>query len=396
MGYIYSIPDFSVYRPKKLNNLIKKLDYVDKSEIVITEDSFQKALNKLKEDKFLLRKDYKTLLYRLEELSALELMEEFIYKVEVFFQTHNRIYYHLKALLFSYYNLYRYKSVFNLLKIGFSMNEQWKDEITPIRNLINKSEHITDLFSNINEEFCKCNTLDEIEYKINLYMMNKGNPMLKLILTNKVLKSMDNKNINFNAKELLYITENYIAQSSYKEIFEKFLLTQSDKNLEDISLIIEEWFRYIGDNLGDPYGLGRIKWKGIDEQAINVFQQWRVAKQIGVFFTEIIGDFRRLNFWKRYTKYFYRVEYFEAYDKALLMETKDHLFIEFAKIGAMYMYSKDILSIDKIYEASLQYSKTYIKNSILRKANVSILNIKHLGQWEYKFKREFYYYNYII
>lgn len=390
------MPDFSLYKPKSLNNLVRKLEHIDSAEIVIPEDRFQKAINKLKNNEFLMRRDYKALLYGMEEVNKEGLIESFIEKVAIFFVGHGKIYYYLKALVFSYYKLYKYKAIFGLLKLGFSVNQQWREEIEPIRNLIDESEDIIDLLRKINEEFLKTNTIEELENKIEEFMMKKDTPMLQEILKHKVLTSIDKELLDYKAEELLYITESYIPETYYKEVFQRFLLSSSARNNEG-NPDIEKWFEFIGDNLGDPYGLGRVRWKGIDEEAIKVFQLWRAGKKIGQFFTEIIGDPRRLSFWKQYTRYFYRVEYFEEYEKALLMETKDHLFIEFAKIGAMYMYTKGVLSIDKVEQVASQgRRKNYIINSLLKSPIKATLKEDHRGSWQQKFSRQFTYYNYYL
>lgn len=404
MAYTYSVPDFSIYKPKRLNNLAKKLDSIENAEVVVTEDGFQKSLNKLKENKPLIRRDYKALLYRLEELESSGLMTDFITKTQEYFQSHSRIYYHLKALIFSYYSLYRYRIIFNLLKLGFSVNQQWRDEIIPLKNLIEQSKDSMELFNNINKEFYNCVTLEEVAEKINLYMMKEDSSMVKAILTNKVLTEIEKGELNLRSEELRQITEHYLPQKNQKTVFEKFLLTQDDKNLENMHPNIEAWFRYIGECIGDPYGAGRAKWKGIDEEAIRIFQRWRAAKQIGVFFTEIIGDPRRLIFWKKYIKHFYRVEYFEEYEKALLMETKNHIFVEFAGIGAMYMYDREVLSIDKVEQVAEEYkrryrrssAKSYVISQLLKVEQKAQSRMIHGSDWEHKFQREFEYFNYHI
>lgn len=395
MSQTYIMPDFSLYRPKSLNNLVRKLEHIDIAEGIIPEERFEKAMDKLKNNDFLMRKDYKALLYRMEEINTAGLMSNFIERITIFFKEHNKVYYHLKALLFSYYKLYKYKAIFGILKLGFSVNQQWREEIKPIRKIIEESEDIIDLLKKINLEFLKTTTIEELENKVEELMMNKDTPMLQAILRHKVLVSLEKETIGDKAEDLLYIIENYIPDTDCKDVFEKFLLSKAAINNESDSNI-ERWFEYIGDKLGDPYGLGRIKWKGIDEEAIKVFQLWRAGKKIGKFFTEIIGDPKRLNFWKQYTRYFYRVEYFEEYDKALLMETKEHLFIEFAKIGAMYMYTKDVLSIDKVEQISHKRKKSFIINNLLKSPVKAILKEDHRGYWQAKFSRQFSYYNYYI
>jgi hypothetical protein len=390
----YELPQFNSYTPKKLIKLTQKLD--NQEEIKAFDFSSQKkgkTIEKLQKGSLLKKGEMKILLYYLDEVEEKKLLEKFLVKMNKFFSQKQKMYYHLKAGLFSYYKLYKCEPIYDALRLGFHNNLQWKSEAIVIKELFYNCENVRDFFQRLCKEIQVCKTKEEFEEKIKLLMLKKDTPLLNIILPRIVLNSIDEKHQE-NTIYLIEIVKEYIPKIKYKEIFEKVLLTSMASDIEHISSETDLWFNFIGDEFGDPYGRYKTKWLEVSQEAKEVFQKWKTLKQIKYFFSEITGDPRRLNFWKRYANYFFRVEYIEKCSKALLMETSKHLFIEFAAGGALFMYRKEILNIQKVEEILKSHSKTYITNGVLKARNKSEEYLIHRGSWEYDFKRRFEYYEY--
>lgn len=394
MSKTYELPIFNAYKPKKLVKLSRKLE-AGNSIPEPSKERVERALTKLQNGAEIRRRDMKILCYRLDEVERRDLLEKFIPIAGEFFDKTQRVYYQLKALLLSYYKLYRSNDIFILLKHSVENNIQWKDDINYIKGIIEKSSDLKQFFSNILKEISVCKTKDELEKKIELLIFKKDSTLLQLILKRRLLNEIDKEFTNYNLDLLMFILKEYISLSEYKEVFDIFLESRKNSSLEHLSDEEEIWFYFIGDELGDPYGRLRTKWIGISEEGKATFQRWKALKNIIVFFSEITGDPRRLNFWKQYADRFYRVEYFEKYDKVLLMETDKYLFVEFAKLGAMYVYSKEVVNINSLEQKFSRHSKTYVITHVLKNFNECLEKLSHNSGWEYKFRSVFYSQGYI-
>lgn len=391
----YEQPQFNAYIPKKLLRLSQKLD--EQAESVafdFSEKRKEQIMSKLQEGSLLRKNEMKILLYNLDEVVNKGLLESFLVKMNKFFNYKQKMYYHLKAGLLSYYKLYQYEPIYDAIRIGFSNNIEWKSESLVMKDLIYDCNDVRDFFRRLNKEIGSCNNKEEFKEKIKLLMLKIDTPLLNLILIRKVLNSIE-ENFQESSGYLMEIVKEYVPKNRYKEIFEKVLLSCNlDLNIENMPIQTDLWFNFIGDEFGDPYGRLKTKWIDVTEEAKKVFQRWKVLKNIVFFFSEITGDRRRLEFWKQYANYFYRVHYIEKCSKALLMETSNHLFIEFAGGGGLYMYRKDILNIEKVEDLSNRYSKTHMINNVLKVRNMSEEYLVHRGSWEYDFRRKFEYYEY--
>jgi hypothetical protein len=389
MSTAYELPIFNAYKPKKLVQLSRKLEAGD-SIPEPSEERIEQSLKKLQSGLEIRRKDMKVLCYRLDEVERRGLLEKFISVAKEFFGKTERVYYQLKALLLSYYRLYKSHDIFILLKYGVDNNVQWKDDMNYIKSIIEKSEDLKHFFLNIWEEISACRTEEELCNKFDLLMLKKDSPMLQLVLKRKLMTEIDKTFINSDLSFLMIILREYISQNEHKEVFDRFLISRKDSNLDHLDKETEIWFQFIGDTLGDPYGKLKTKWIGISEEGKKTFQRWKALKNIKYFFSEITGDPRRLKFWKQYADKFYRVEFFEKYDKVLLMETNDYLFVEFAKLGAMYVYKREIADINSLEQKFSKHSKTHVVTYVLKNPNLCSERMVHTGDWEYKFKYVFF------
>jgi hypothetical protein len=393
MNIRYELPMFNAYKPKKLVQLSRRMDAYENA-FNFSSQRVEKSISKLQSGENLRRKDIKILAYRLDELEKRGLFENFINSARQFYSKTQSMYYQVKALLQSFYNIYKSHELFFLLKTGMVNNTRFKKEMSEIKAIVDKSEDLKEFFIDIRDALYSCKTKAELEEKLNRLMLNKDTPLVQLILKRKVmdeLAALINNDFEFH----MFILKEYINPNDHKEIFQSLLLSMVDENLEHLDPSIESWFIFIGDQLGDPYGILKTKWIGIAEDAKETFKRWKSLKNIKYFFSEITGDQRRLNFWKQYASYFYRVEYFEQYDKALLMETSKYLFVEFAKMGAMYVYRKDILDVSSLEQKFKYRSKTYVVARVLKNTDLCSERLPHTGGWEAKFKYVFNYRGYI-
>jgi hypothetical protein len=393
MSVRYELPMFNAYKPKKLVQLSRKMETIENA-FDFSSQRVEKSILKLQSGEILRRKDIKILAYRVDQLEERGLLDKFLNNARQFYSKSQSMYYQVKALLQSFYNLYKSQELFLLLKTGMVNNTRFKEEMIEIKTIIDKSLDLKEFFTNIREAIYSCKTIIELEQKINKLMLKKDTSLLRLILKRRVMDELAaHKNNDFDFH--MHILKEYINPNDHKEIFQSLLLSMVDENLEHLDSATENWFIFIGDQLGDPYGNLKTKWIGISEDAKKTFQRRKALKNIKYFFSEITGDRRRLNFWKQYASYFYRVEYFEQYDKALLMETSKYLFVEFAKIGAMYMYRKDVLDISSFEEKFKYRSRTSVVTSVLKNPKICSERMTHTGDWESKFRDAFNNYRYI-
>ncbi|MDI3478406.1 MAG: hypothetical protein PWQ59_1931 [Thermoanaerobacterium sp.] len=394
--FTYSLPNFGVYKPQKLRQLAAKI-VVDKDiDNNFSGERIELAIKKLKNSERLLSRDYKILCFYLNRVIEDNLLEKFTERITKYFNEKEKIYPYLKALLRSYYDLSQNNDViFRVLKLGFLKDINLKENILASKDL-----------------FISCNNTLEVLQKINNGLIH----VFDLESQNKIIESYLIKPTDLFAKKLFYIKsfgmvkENlYINNCKYflehinklldlnarKKIYETFLI--KEKGAKDYSNLVaakDNIFRNINNELGDPYDKYNAKWQNISEEAIDVFRQWLTQKNLREFFTTIAGDSRRLDFWLKYKKYFYRVEHFSELDDALLMETSRHIFIEFAYSGALYMYDRDYLDLGKLKNMIKTKSRSHIISFVLKNRAECLERLIHQGDWEYRFNYEFKSYGY--
>ena len=172
-----------------------------------------------------------------------------------------------------------------------------------------------------------------------------------------------------------------------KEVFVGILEIYVDE--KDIDKYPKVWFTMILEHLGEPYSQVNTKWNGIDDRLKEIFRLWNNNENIYNFFINEAtdGDKQRLNFWKQYINSIYRIRYYPNLNKALVMEFKNHLFVEFAQhSNALYYYDKQVKNIDMIdaYQSQRygELSINYLKNKYLGSRKL------HSGAWTFNFEQE--------
>jgi len=379
--------EFARFKPKKLERLAR---FVSLDTFNIAPDSYK--LDRLKdklrsEGEELRSSEIKFLCFFANSLKQEGLFSKFGHVCHKCFT---------KGLLSSYYDNFTDPELYKLLQLAIVQNSVWKEPLTHVKDIVLGCQDTTSFIQALYRPFKGCLSFAEIQNVKHQYYMNDNHVIFQSIL----LRILDAKVVALKCDEdfdfVREITDSYKEINVIKPSFEKFLLTQSaTQYFDDQPAQLEEMFKLIGNKLGDAYGvLSRNKWQGISEEAKRVFTLWKTQKNIKYLFGDIAGDQIRLNFWKKYSHYVYRIEYNEKYDGAILMETKEHLFIEFAKMGAMHMYYLKNLSIDQVNRDSKVYGKTAMIARLKNKA-IAEIHLKHQGYyWPELFETEFRYYHY--
>lgn len=363
MNSTYKLPDFSYFEPKKVKKIAEKVDRnIDKIMIPQSDTRLDRAIKKLKSKQRLSRNDYKILFYNLQIFNNKKneyLMDRLISDSKRYFNEEGKYLYHFKALLSSFYDIYNNK-ILRLLKLILENNINWKDEMNYVKNKMSDNNTVGELFYNTLEEINNISTKDDLlKFKSKL-LINDKNKFLETLFLKYFRKKLEINLINKKTELMLFILNNYLAWEKQKVIFEDFLLIHKDIYFDDISKFSSRWFELISEKMGNPYGKSGAKWGDIIEEARDVFKNWLANHKITEFFEDISGDNRRLKFWKQYAHHFYRIEY--LYNLIILLESKEHLFVEFSNraSGKFLLYDLKEININKIKNFYEEKSKTFV------------------------------------
>jgi len=381
--------------PKKLERMAKSVNVDDHYALPDT-DKVKGLLDKMRNGIELRNSEVKILCYFVSIIKEESLFDRFSSACEHCFAKQERLYYHIKGLLHSFYDDFWDPELFHLLQLAFDKNRVWKEPLASTKDgIFINSTSTTSCFLNLYRYFEGFKTFAELRQGKDHVLMKENHRIFNIIslrlLEERIIsiKNLDDFSV---VKDLINSLKDY---NTLKPCLEKFLLTQKFReDFDKLPIYLEEMFNVIGDILGDPYGQNRTRWQGIKDEAKSVFTLWKTQKKIGLFFGEIAGDPIRLNFWKKYSHYFYRIEYYEKYAGAILMETNQHLFVEFAEMGALYMYNVKNLSIndvDRYFKSGLGKTAMIVR---LKNKSIAKLNLRHLSRWQEPFQREFDYFGY--
>lgn len=380
----YNIPNFDNFTPQLIDVSIKK---IQKSHLYNAEythkannQRYKEALDKLKNFqtiKDLSKRDIKILSHDLISLESLGLFDKY-YKVLVtrLNDIRNKSYF-IRPLLSYLYNGSKNKGrIYDLVeKLGeiiIKRRERYED----ILNLFNKSKNSSEFIGNLKEKFSIIENKKDIDIICEKFLIKSTDEIYSECILEFIYCNYLNEGLwNFHRTKI-----KVMKLELKKKIFRKILLEYKDNlNTERYP---EHWFRFIYNELGDPYDLANVRWKGL-EDVKEIFRIWNIGANIEKFFKKIVGgDKRRKKFWKQYINNIYRIEYFEEASKALVMEFKNHLFVEFAESGnACYFYDKKEFNINnirsKLSESNMSKSRkiNFLKKGYDKK--------DHRGKWEY-------------
>lgn len=381
--------NFDRYKPRKLEQLAKKVTTLTMS-VQLDSQRINFLLKKLRDNPEGLRSsEIRYLCFHIGLIKKEGLFKDFLVVCYSFFSKESRVLYHVRGLLTAFYNDFQDEDLYRLLRYAVTRNTIWKLPLSSFKDSIIEAQDSFAFLEKLKSEFMKCKNKEEIlEQKEYFLIQDSGaiyRHLLLSVLGNKI-RNMNNSGNFIVVKEIInYFYSNKVI-TSLKPAIQDFLITQKYReDFENLPYHIDELFKLILNVLGDVYGPTQNRWQGISDEAKRVFILWRTQSQIKYFFGDIIGDKDRLAFWKRYSHHFYRIEYFEKYEHAVLMETKKHLFVEFTGYGSMHMYDLKDLSIDAVKRNPHQYGKTKMVQYVLKNKGVALLFLSHRGRWQWEF-----------
>ena len=386
----YITPNFDNLKPVKIiraNENIKKSKYYDPAvELKPTKDRFRHAFNLFINGECLYSKHYKVLLFYLNDIEKQnyfdKLYDSFILRINSF-----RAYRGFIRPLTSYiYNNYdssnNIVSVYDLLRIITpKLKDSEKYQI--IKSIPTKNSLYKGFLYDIKKQFYNVKESKEIEEILKKVFMTRNDKFYLECMVRFIVNNHLNKDLMIEFRAAI----NRMELETKKEVFIGILEIYAKEN--DIEKYPKVWFTMILEHLGEPYSQSNTKWNGIDENLKEIFRLWNNNENIYNFFINEAtdGDKRRLNFWREYINSIYRIRYYPNLNKALVMEFKNHLFVEFAQhSNALYYYDKSVKNIDMIDA-----------NQSQRWGNLSIYYLKdkdlgsrmmHSGDWTYKFEKE--------
>lgn len=386
----YITPNFDNLKPVKIiraNENIKKSKHYDPAvELKPTKDRFRYAFNLFIKGEYLYSKHYKVLLFYLNDIEQQnyfdKLYDSFILRINSF-RAYRGFIRPLTSYIYNYYDSSNnIVSVYDLLRIiAPKLKDSEKYQI--IKSIPTKNSLYKGFLYDIKKQFYNVKESKEIEEILKKVFMTRNDKFYLECMVRFIVNNHLNKDLMIEFRAAI----NRMELETKKEVFIGILEIYAKEN--DIEKYPKVWFTMILEHLGEPYSQSNTKWNGIDENLKEIFRLWNNNENIYNFFINEAtdGDKRRLNFWREYINSIYRIRYYPNLNKALVMEFKNHLFVEFAQhSNALYYYDKSVKNIDMIDA-----------NQSQRWGNLSIYYLKdkdlgsrmmHSGDWTYKFEKE--------
>lgn len=386
----YITPNFNNLKPVKIiraNENIKKSKHYDPAvELKPTKDRFRYAFNLFIKGEYLYSKHYKVLLFYLNDIEKQnyfdKLYDSFILRINNF-RAYRGFIRPLTSYIYNYYDSSNnIVSVYDLLRIiAPKLKDSEKYQI--IKSIPTKNSLYKGFLYDIKKQFYNVKESKEIEEILKKVFMTRNDKFYLECMVMFIINNHLNKDLIIEFRAAI----NRMELEVKKEVFKGILEIYAKEN--DIEKYPKVWFTMILEHLGEPYSQSNTKWNGIDEHLKEIFRLWNNNENIYNFFIKEAtdGDKRRLNFWREYINSIYRIRYYPDLNKALVMEFKNHLFVEFAQhSNALYYYDKSVKNIDMIDA-----------NQSQRWGNLSIYYLKdkdlgnrmlHSGDWTYKFEKE--------
>lgn len=386
----YNIPNFNDLKPKEIIMVNKKIQqskyYNPDIESKPTEERFDKAFNMFKADEYLYSKHYKVLLFYLNEIEKQNYFDKLYnsFKSRInSFKSYKGFVRPLASYIYNYYNSsVNIDSVYYLLRIMVA-NLKDSERYDNIKAISLKNDIDKDFLCDIKYQFYNVKDDNEIDEILKKVFMSRSDKFYLECMVKFIINNHLNKDLIEEFKEAI----DRMDLETKKEVFVGILEIYVDE--KDIDKYPKVWFTMILEHLGEPYSQVNTKWNGIDDRLKEIFRLWNNNENIYNFFINEAtdGDKQRLNFWKQYINSIYRIRYYPNLNKALVMEFKNHLFVEFAQhSNALYYYDKQVKNIDMIdaYQSQRygELSINYLKNKYLGSRKL------HSGAWTFNFEQE--------
>lgn len=379
----YELIDFTLYKANKIKNYCQDDLYkINQFEILSV---IETVMNNQKINQF----TFEQILFNLEEIDKylrennIISIDKFLRKIQI-----SKLEDNLDNLFdFMYISLisfFKNKEVYLILLklseefIKYNSNSKTKELL---KKLVESEEYITYFYSNIFKKYFDNNTVDL--FLSDYYLIKtKYSDFLSEIIKIFILSNLNFCNlINENNNNLIEIMQKFIfGMESESEIFDK-IFECCFINKTEIDLYPKNWFLVIRKTLGDI--VESKKWDLIKPQYKLMFKKWLIYNDLYIFFVEKIKDNRRLNFWKKYIFFMEKVNYEDGLNQLIVMETKNHTFLEFGIVGnACYIYKYNNINYSIIKITVKNYSSTYTIKMIKDKKKCLKRFLHNAKYWE--------------
>ena len=184
------------------------------------------------------------------------------------------------------------------------------------------------------------------------------------------------------SEETVKIVKKFFSEKDRKVLFKKILNIYakrdiSPKNFDSI------WFEYIYQINGGPK---QMTWWVYSEEEKNTFRRWWNFRNITDFFENYAIYEDRKKYWYKWINAIEDTIIIEGFNLALIMKFKNHLIIEFGKVGAIRIYENEELSIREIRSLFNNYTKARAKSKIDEEyREIHNSRWKHQGNWQWRF-----------
>lgn len=393
-GYIH--PRFNIIVPNNIIKSIKKIEELEayKEDIEFNknppEDSFKKCYKKLLENKKLTTKEFKVLSFYINEIIRDNNFEKYYFSISNKINDFKTYRGFIRPFLSYIYNFYdenidkdKINKIYKLLKICLE-KLKFKQKYEVIYNYNKEFSYALDYLNKTSIKINEFNNIIDIEEIANKLFIKSTDKYYLELMIGYIIKNHKHTNYFENLKKIVLLMNLKQKKQVFRGIINCYL---NDKNIENYP---KKWFVLIGEELGDPYKRNNYKWDNLDEEYKETYRRWRNGNELYEFFSKIAAetDGKRFNFWKEYIDCIYRIKYYREIQDALIMEFKNHVFVEFAQNGnALYVYKKEHYNIDYI-EDTINKTGGNIKINDLKRFDLKELKLNHSGNWQYRFQSE--------
>lgn len=349
---------------------------------------FQEAYLRLQHKEALRTKDYKVLSYFIADLEKDNYFEEYYGRFRKDKDTFIGYRGFVRPLLSYIYNYYDRKDVSTKIYRELKyLERKLRDKIRfqHINIEVNSCSNYESYLSEVKKKFSDIKDLSEIDNLLNNYLLKDTDKfylscMIKFIISN-------HRNPEYFDMSVRYVKlmDLDMQQEVFKGVMDFYI---DNRNLDEYP---DNWFRLIGDILRNPYIGSNTRWDNLGEKYKEAYRRWSNNKYLYEFFEDTVGgDRERLDFWRKYINSIYRIQYFKEFNNALVMEFKNHTFVELAQQGnACYVYEKDKFNIDEISRLNIKYlSKTEAIKTLKDPYKMDSKHI-HRGYWQFDFAQRF-------
>lgn len=391
----YSMIKFERFKPynmEKSISKIKKMKYYNEDiEIKPDVSRYKNSYKKLYLNQPLLKRDYKILLYYLDDIIEYSYDREYKILYQKFdndidkFTNCKSFIRPLSMYIFNKFDNLESKNIFRLLKKVIN-NTKEREKTKFIKLFFSDISDVNQFYKKVKLQFDYVKDTNDIDELLKNLFMSKEDKFFLNCIVKFIIENHFDKKLR---KEFVGIVDRMDLKLK-KEVYTGIILYYKDTF--DVDKYDKKWFEKIREDLGKPYESRNIKWSGMPVEAKEIFRRWYNNQNLYEFFLKIssTGDRRRLNYWKQYIDCIYDIQYFEEVDNALVMEFKNHTLVEFAKNGnACFVYDRKIRNIDKL-KLDLQrkiYSKSQ-KTRYLKRTDLCYKRLVHRSGWEYDFDSE--------